>query len=358
MAFPDGIGVMAARFGMEGSASTLMFLWFALLPIPAGKLCGRMGSRWAVALSLAVALPAFVLLWQGESQSVVVASGFALAGISNVMLQTTAPVWAAESFGAARLSGVLTAGLFVKTSVAIGLPFAVMALSSIGDWRWVFPVFAVVAVLAACLVLCCRSRLAGSDALQTDAVSLKGIVRLLKDRPVGLAAVAFAVAVIADIAFNLSVPATVIGRLGGGDVDVGFTYTLLFGVKLPVMLFGSMLFARKGVAPFLMPVILAAVAGTFALLLADTFAVYLCGVALFAFGYANIYGFVYGVAAPRHPGAIPSVSVLLTLSIAGGALSSPLIGAFSWCGPRSAVVLVFVLTVVLAGLFASIRRRI
>ena len=206
MAFPDGIGVMAARFGMEGSASTLMFLWFALLPIPAGKLCGRMGGRWAVALSLAVALPAFVLLWQGESQSVVVASGFALAGISNVMLQTTAPVWAAESFGAARLSGVLTAGLFVKTSVAIGLPFAVMAL--------------------------------------------------------------------------------------------------------------------------------------------------------FAFGYANIYGFVYGVAAPRHPGAIPSVSALLTLSIAGGALSSPLMGAFSGCGTRSAVVLVFVLTVVLAGLFASIRRRI
>ena len=95
------------------------------------------------------------------------------------------------------------------------------------------------------------------------------------------------------------------------------------------MLFGSMLFARKGVAPFLMPVILAAVAGTFALLLANTFSVYLCGVALFAFGYANIYGFVYGVAAPRHPRAIPSVSALLTMSIAGGALASPLVNAFA-----------------------------
>ena len=128
MSFPDGIGVMAARFGMEGSASTLMFLWFALLPIPAGKLCGRMGGRRAVALSLAVALPAFVLLWQGQPQSTVVASGFALAGIANVLLQTSVPVWAAELFGAVRLSGWLTAGLFVRMAVAMSVPFAVAAL--------------------------------------------------------------------------------------------------------------------------------------------------------------------------------------------------------------------------------------
>ena len=114
MSFPDGIGVMAARFGMEGFASTLMFLWFALLPIPAGKLCGRMGGRRTVGLSLAVALPAFVLLWQGQPQSTVVACGFALAGIANVLLQTSVPVWAAELFGAVRLSGWLTAGLFVR----------------------------------------------------------------------------------------------------------------------------------------------------------------------------------------------------------------------------------------------------
>ena len=84
----------------------------------------------------------------------------------------------------------------------------------------------------------------------------------------------------------------------------------------------------------------------------------LCGVALFAFGYANMYGFVYGVAAPRHPGAMPGVSALLTMSIAGGALASPLVRVLAPCGARSAESLVFALTVALLGLFASIRRRI
>ena len=45
MAFPDGIGVMSARFGMAENASTLVFLWFAILPIAAGRLCGRLGGR-------------------------------------------------------------------------------------------------------------------------------------------------------------------------------------------------------------------------------------------------------------------------------------------------------------------------
>ena len=358
MAFPDGIGVMAARFGMEGTASALVFLWFALLPIPAGKLCSRFGGRRAVAFSLAAALPALALLWRGSPRAWPAAVGFALAGIANVLLQTSVPVWAAELFGATRLSGVMTAGLFVRTATAISLPFAIAALASAGDWRLVFPLLAAVAVAAALAV--CRSG-PKSDvrhASAADAVTFGSVGALLKDRPTALAALAFAVAIVADIAFNLSVPGAMAARFGGGDVKTGLTYAVLFGVKLPVMLLGSMLFARKGVSPFLLPAVLAAVAGTLVLFLAGTFPVYLCGVALFAVGYANVYGFVFGVAAPRHSDSIPSVSALLTMSVAGGALASPLVGALSHFGSRSAEALAFALTVALFGLFAAVRRRI
>ena len=358
MAFPDGIGVMSARFGMAGNASTLVFLWFALLPIAAGKLCSRLGGRPAVALSLAAALPAFALLWRGGPQSVVAAMGFALAGIANVLLQTTVPAWAAERFGAARLSGMLTAGLFVKTAVAICLPFTVAALAAFGDWRLVFVVLFAVTVASICLVWCSGPRQDASRVLRESRVSVRSIFTVIKDCPTLLAAIAFAVAIVADIAFNLSVPVAVPGRFGGGDMEMGLTYAVLFGVKLPVMMVGSMLFVRKGVKPFLLPAILAAAAGTLVMLLAEMFIVYLCGVALFAFGYANMYGFVYGVAAPRHPGVMPSVAALLTMSIAGGALASPLVHVLAPCGSRSTEALVLALTVALLGLFVSIRRRI
>ena len=358
MAFPDGIGVMSARFGLDGYASTLLFLWFAILPIAAGKLCGRMGGRLAVAISLASALPAFALLWRGTPQSAVVALGFALAGISNVLLQTTVPVWTAEMFGAARLSGLLTAGLFVKTVMAIGLPYAVFALAQVGDWRHVFVALFIATAASICLVWRSGIGIDAARAVRGGSVSIGSIFTVLKDRPTLLAAIAFAVAIVADVAFNLSVPSAVPGRFDGGDMEIGLAYAVLFGVKLPVMLAGSMLFARKGVLPFLLPALLVAAAGACAMLLAGEFAAYLCGVALFAFGYANIYGFVYGVAAPRHPGAMPGVSALLTMSIAGGALASPLVRVLAPCGARSTESLVFALTVALLGLFASIRRRI
>ena len=358
MAFPDGIGVMSARFGMAENASTLVFLWFALLPIAAGRLCGRLGGRPAVALSLAAALPAFALLWRGSPQSVVAAMGFALAGIANVLLQTTVPAWAAERFGAVRLSGMLTAGLFIKTAVAISLPFAVAALAALGDWRLVFVVLFAVTVASICLVWRSGPRQDASRVLRESRVSVGSIFAVIKDCPTLLAAIAFAVAIVADIAFNLSVPIAVPGRFGGGDMEMGVTYAVLFGVKLPVMLVGSMLFVRKGVVSFLLPAILAAVAGTLVMLLAEMFVAYLCGVALFAFGYANMYGFVYGVAAPRHPSAMPSVATLLTMSIAGGALASPLVHVLAPYGTRSTEALVLALTVALLGLFVSIRRRI
>ena len=357
MAFPDGIGVMAARFGMGSSASTLVFLWFAILPIAAGKLCGRIGGRRAVAISLAVAMPAFSLLWRGCPHSMLMAIGFAIAGIANVMLQTTVPVWAVEMFGTVRLSGVLTAGLFVKTVVAIILPFAIATLAAAGDWRMLFPLFAAVTASAVWVVWRSGPKPDAPHTSCVDAVSWRSVVILLKDRPTALVAVAFAVAIIADISFNLSVPAAVTRRFGGGDMETGLTYSVLFGVKLPAMFLGSMLFAKKGVPPFLMPALVISVVGSFVLFLSGAFPVYLCGVALFAFGYANMYGFVYGVAAPRHPSSIPSVSALLTMSIAGGALASPLVGAVSHFGSCSTEAFVFALTVALFGLFASVRRR-
>ena len=55
---------------------------------------------------------------------------------------------------------------------------------------------------------------------------------------------------------------------------------------------------------------------------------YLAGVALFAAGYANVYGFVLGIASPRHStDRSAPVAALLTMSVAGGAAASPLISA-------------------------------
>ena len=123
-------------------------------------------------------------------------------------------------------------------------------------------------------------------------------------------------------------------------------------------LLGAWFFARCDARRFFSASIAIAALGAFALIMAEGFVAYLAGVALFAAGYANVYGFVYAVAAPRHSsGKAASVAALLTMSIAGGALASPLIAAISCPRGRSAEALSAAATAALL-LLASLATRL
>ncbi len=353
MAFPDAIGVVAARLRLDGIASSLVFAWFALFAIPSGILCDRFGSRRVAVFALGGTLPAFALLAVCGDFRYAAAAGLALAGVANVALQVSLPSRAVELFGVSRQAGVLTLGLFAKTLFAMAIPFAIAAFVHAGDWRFFFPAYGVVFTAAAALMW-----FGGGSRRACGAASLAGVVEVARDVPTALAALSFTVGFIADVAFNLSVPDAVQLRFAMGDAAVGTVYAVLFGVKLPVTLLGAWLFARCDARRFFPASIAIAALGAFALIMVEGFVAYLVGVALFAAGYANVYGFVYAVAAPRHPsGKAASVAALLTMSIAGSALASPLIAAMSRLGARSAEVLSVAATAVLL-LLAAVAKRL
>lgn len=355
MAFPDALGVIASRLRLDGIASSLVFAWFALFAIPSGILCDRFGSRRVAVFALGGTLPAFALLAVCGDFRYAAAAGLALAGAANVALQVSLPSRAVELFGVSRQAGVLTLGLFAKTLFAMAIPFAIAAFAHAGDWRFFFSAYGVVFTAAAALMW-----LGGGESScpLRGAASLAGVVEVARDVPTALSALSFAVGVIADVAFNLSVPDAVHLRFAMGDAAVGTVYAVLFGVKLPVTLLGAWLFGQSDARRLFPASIALAAAGAVALIVADGFFAYLAGVGLFAAGYANVYGFVFAVAAPRHPSdRAASVAALLTMSIAGGALASPLIAAMSRLGYRSAEVLSAAATAVLL-LLAALAKRL
>jgi len=355
MAFPDAIGVVAARLRLDGIASALVFAWFALFAIPSGLLCDRFGSRRVAVFALGGTLPAFALLAVCGDFRYAAAAGLAFAGAANVALQVSLPSRAVELFGVSRQASVLTLGLFAKTLFAMAIPFAIAAFAHAGDWRFFFSAYSVVFTAAAALMW-----LGGGESScpLRGAASLADVVEVARDVPTALSALSFAVGVIADVAFNLSVPDAVHLRFAMGDAAVGTVYIVLFGVKLPVTLLGAWFFARCDARRFFSASIAIAALGAFALIMAEGFVAYLAGVALFAAGYANVYGFVYAVAAPRHlADRAASVAALLTMSIAGGALASPLIAAMSCLWIRSAEALSAAATAALL-LLASLATRL
>lgn len=324
LAFPDSIGLVAERLRLGGFASSLVFAWFGILSLPSGMLCGRFGSRGVASAALLFSLPALALMAVGGASSIAAAAGLAMMGAANVALQVALPSRISEIFGNVRQSSVMTVGLFAKTLCAMCIPWALAMFSSYGEWRLVFPAFGVVFALATLALM--RDRCAVTTV--RSAASMRPVLEVARDVPTLLAAISFSVGVVADISFNLSVPPTVRERFASGDGAIGAVYAVLFGVKLPVTLAGAWLFSRFD-SRRLFPVSIAvAMAGGIVFALATSLPAYLAGVALFAAGYANVYGFVFVIAAPRHSAdRSPSVSALLVMSVAGGAVASPLIAA-------------------------------
>ena len=357
MALADTLGVLSAKLGLSDFSSSLFFFWFAVLPLPAGALCLKWGGSRIVGWSALLSALACVALAVGASSWSFAVLGVALAGFANVVLQVAAPVWMAESFPAGRLAGVLTGGLFVKTLMAVAFPFAVALASSVGFWPLALAPFVALAA--------CEIRLTRSPRLRSHAPPMKpiralgrGLRRVLSDLVVDVAMVAFAVAIVADVLFNLSVPEVVARRFGSGEIAVALVYAVLFGVKLPVMLGGMWLFRRLDARRTFLPSVLVAVTGTGLMTAFGGYLACLVGVALFAAGFANVYGQVFDAVLSRHPTAAASVSSLLVLSISAGALASPILSAVrAWggCTPEVAVFSLVSLLLPLA-VFLSLAR--
>ena len=350
MALVDGLGVLSLRAGLVGVSSILFFLWFAVVPIPAGMLCNRAGCVRVLRAALAVSALACALLCAGAWSKAASVAGFCLAGLANVSLQVAVPIWVAERFTPIRLAGVATAGLFARTAVAVAFPFLVCTLAGWGCW-WLSlaPFFAVSLVL--CLAL--GGAFFGSRENRAPQTSARPAFRcVLADPVVCCSALAFAVAVMADVAFNLSVPELVARRFGDGSATVGTVYAVWFGVKLPLMLVGSRLFLRYEARRFFAGSAFVSLVGAAVMLTCAGWWAYLAGVGLFAAGFANVYGHVFGAAAPRHPDATSAVSALLVMSIAAGALASPLLSVVAELGRRGPEGLVLTLVAVLMPLAA------
>ena len=156
MGFVDVVGIatnyVKGDFGLSDTMANLIpmmvFLWFALFSIPSGILMRRVGRRRTVALALLVTVVAMALpLLRYDFVSILLA--FALLGIGNTVLQVSLNPMVAAVVSPERTTSVLTLGQFLKAVASfLGPLIAVGAASRLGDWRWIFAIYAVVTLLS------------------------------------------------------------------------------------------------------------------------------------------------------------------------------------------------------------------
>lgn len=329
MGFADLVGVatsyVKADFALSDRVANLLplmvFLWFAVFSLPTGVLMGRIGRRRTVMASAAVTFVAMLLPLVDYTFPVVLAA-FALLGIGNTMLQVSLNPLLADVAGEARTTSMLTFGQFIKAVCAMLGPVLVGAAAGVwGNWRLIFPLYALITLLSWVWML--RLKV---DESRSEAVSVRGIRSLLADRYVWMLLSIIVLGVGFEIGLTTVVPKYFTERCALPLDRAAMGCSLYYMARTVGTFGGAVILARMSSRRFL-TVSMAVALAALVLFMTATDATLLFA-ALFVLGLscANIFSIAFSAALRSAPDRANEVSGLMIMGVAGGALLPPVMG--------------------------------
>ncbi|HEY4787263.1 MAG TPA: MFS transporter, partial [Bacteroidales bacterium] len=156
MGFVDVVGIatnyVKKDFALSDTLSNLLpmmvFLWFLVFSVPTGLLMNKIGRRKTVILSGIVTSFAMIIPLVSY-QFPVILIAFALLGIGNTILQVSLNPLLTNVVSKEKLTSSLTLGQFIKAIASfLGPIIAAAASGYLGNWKYIFPIFAVVTVIS------------------------------------------------------------------------------------------------------------------------------------------------------------------------------------------------------------------
>lgn len=339
------------------------YLWFVVISIPTGLMCGRIGRKKTVLLSLLVTIAAMGLasLANAERWWVYVVA-YALIGIGNTIIQAALPALMSNVVAADQMTSRISLGQFVKAICEALTPvFVYLTATALGNWKLLFPLYGALTVVEAVWLLLTKmpdERLT-RDAESRQPTTFSSCFAMLKNPYVLAMTVGILFSVGADVGFSVAIP-EFLSNVHKVDVDrAAMGPTVYFVAKTIAAFLGALVFARISAAkcfPWCMGV---GVLATGAILFVGSASAFLALVFVVALMTANSFGMCMGLAIDKVPEKTNEITSLMVMAIVGGGLVSALLGvaqkAFGAAG------IVVVLLVCLAylfslGLFANKRR--
>ena len=337
MGFCDIIGTVLNQVKAEcqlsdvtaGFLPSMIFIWFFLISIPTGILCGKIGRKNTVLLSLAVTLFAMLLPMAANAERFwVYFISFALLGIGNTIIQAALPALMSNIVPADQLTSRISLGQFVKAICAALTPvFVYLTATLCGNWKLLFPLYALLTVLAALWLLLtpiADERQSGREA--GNSTSFKSCMAMLKHPFVLAMTIGILFSVGTDVGFAVTMPEYMKNAYHVDLDKAGMAPTVYFVAKTIATALGAILFAKVSAAkcfPWFMGVGLAA---TVCIFFAGSPTAFLACVFVAALMTANSFGMCMGLALDKVPEKANEISALMVMAIVGGAIVSPILG--------------------------------
>lgn len=359
MGFADLVGVatsyVKADFALSDRVANLLplmvFLWFAVFSLPTGVLMGRIGRRRTVMASAAVTFVAMLLPLVDYTFPVVLAA-FALLGIGNTMLQVSLNPLLADVAGEARTTSMLTFGQFIKAVCAMLGPVLVGAAAGVwGNWRLIFPLYALITLLSWVWML--RLKV---DESRSEAVSVRGIRSLLADRYVWMLLSIIVLGVGFEIGLTTAVPKYFTERCALPLDRAAMGCSLYYMARTVGTFGGAVILARMSSRHFLTISMAVALAALVLFMTATDTTLLFAALFVLGLSCANIFSIAFSAALRSAPDRANEVSGLMIMGVAGGALLPPVMGVVADMSSQWASLFVLALAL-LCILAASLRLK-
>lgn len=165
MGFCDVVGISTSYvqqdFGLSetlaGFIPSMVFIWFLLLSIPAALAMNRLGRKNMVQISNGITAVGMLIPFVHYNLATCM-TAFVLLGIGNTILQVSLNPLLTNVVKGDALTSSLTAGQVVKAVSSFCGPFiAAFAAGTLGNWQYLFPIFALITLLSAAWLLCTPS---------------------------------------------------------------------------------------------------------------------------------------------------------------------------------------------------------
>jgi len=316
----------AFRDTLSNLIPVALFSMFLIFAIPTGMLMNKIGRKKTVLLSNAITIVAmFIPLI--EYTFVMSLMAFALLGIANTILQVSLNPLLTNVVKGDKLTSSLTAGQFVKAISSFSAPFiAAFAASLLGNWQYIFPVYAVITVLSTGWLMFTSI---DEEPVLGKASSFKSVLGILKDKTIFLLFLGIVFVVGVDVGINTAAPKILMERCGLNSIEAGYGTSVYFALRTLGAFLGAIILAKfSSVKFFKVSMILAVLALIFLLFVSDKMAIFaLYGV--IGFAVANVFAIVFGMAIQARPDKANEISGLMITGVFGGAVIPFLMGIMS-----------------------------
>ena len=356
MGFCDVVGIATSYvkqdFGlsesMAGLIPSMVFLWFLVLSVPSALMMNRIGRKRTVQLSNVITFIGMLLPFFDYNFTICMVA-FVLLGVGNTILQVSLNPLLTNVVSGNALTSSLTAGQVIKAVSSFCGPFiAAFAAGALGNWQYLFPIYAAVTLVSALWLMSVRIP---ETAAAGKGASLKETFSLLKDSTIFLLFLGIFFIVGIDVGVNTIAPKLMMERAGWAVEKAGLASSVYFVCRTAGAFIGSFLLARVDENKYFKVNMVAAAAVLVALFFVTGQIGILVMIGLLGAFCSSIFPIIYSAAMRAHPDKANEISGLMVTGVSGGAAIPPAMGILADAvgSQAGSIIVIFVCAIYLVG---------